>query len=176
MTNARRLCKRSRGFTLIEMSVTTVIASVLAAAAVPSFGHYIGKQRLTMAANSLNATFSLARSEAMARGERVAVTPVTPNAWASGWRVFHDANDNGTLDAGERVLREFEAPAQGITIDGVGSGLNAVVSYNATGQVRRPGGDGLALGRMVLRYNNTESRSICFSVARTRVANGPTCS
>ena len=176
MTITSRLRWTSRGFTLIEMAVTTTIASVLAAAAVPSFDHYIGKQRLTMTTNDLNLTFSLARSEAMALGERVAVAPLAANDWASGWRVFHDANDNGSLDSGERVLREFSAPGQGISIDGVGSGLDAVVSYNATGLARRPGGDGLALGRIVIKYNDTESRSICFSAARTRVAKGPTCS
>lgn len=175
MSHASRRRKRSSGFTLIEMAVTTTIASVLAAAAVPSFGHYVGKQRLSMTTNDLNLTFSLARSEAMARGERVAVTPIRTNTWASGWRVFHDANDNGTLDAGERVLREFAAPAQGISIKGEGSGLNAVVSYNATGLARRPGGDGLALGRFVVKYNDAETRLICFSAARTRVHIGPTC-
>ena len=167
---------RTRGFTLIEMAVTTTIASVLAAAAVPSFSHSIGKQRLTMTTNELNATFSLARSESMARGERVAVVPMSGANWSSGWRVFHDANDNGALDAGEQVLREFGAPPQGISIEPVGSGLNAVVSYNASGLARRPGGDGLALGRFVIKYNDADPRSICFSAARTRVAPGPTCS
>jgi type IV fimbrial biogenesis protein FimT len=167
---------RSRGFTLIEMAVTTTIASVLAAAAVPSFSHSIGRQRLTMTTNELNATFSFARSEALARGDRVAVTPLAAGDWASGWRVFHDANDNGALDAGDRVLREFAAPSQGISIDGIGSDLNEVVSYNASGLVRRPGSDGLALGRMVIKYNNDDPRSICFSTARTRVNKGPTCS
>lgn len=176
MNIASRLRKSARGFTLIEMAVTTTIASVLAATAVPSFGHYIGKQRLTMTTNELNMTFSLARGEATARGERIAVTPIAPNDWASGWRVFHDANDNGTLDTDERVLREFSAPAQGVSIEAVGSGLNAVVSYNASGFARRVGSDGLALGRFVLKYNDAEPRSICFSVARTRVAPGPTCS
>ena len=171
-----KLTRRTRGFTLIEMAVTATIASVLAAAAIPSFSHTMGRQRLTLTTNELNATFSLARSEALARGERVAVAPRVAGRWDSGWQVFVDRNDDGALDATDIVLREFAPTAEGIGIEAIGGGFPQVVSYTSTGLARRAGSDGLALGRFVVRYQGADPRAICFSSARTRINPGATCS
>lgn len=169
---------QQRGFTLIEMAVTTTIASVLAAAAVPSFSDYIGRQRLSLTVNEIQASLSLARSEAMGQGGRVAVMPAS-DGWANGWHVFHDANDNGVLDDGERVVQHVGPSAKGITIATHGPGLATAISYNPQGLARRAGSDGFILGRMVVTYGADQgatSRSICFSTARTRVALGDKCS
>jgi type IV fimbrial biogenesis protein FimT len=170
-----------RGFTLIEMAITTTIASVLAAAAIPSFSDYLGRQRLSMTVNEIQAALALARSEAMGQGGRVAVTPSSSSGWAGGWQVFHDSNDNGTLDDGERVVQQFGPVPQGISIATHGPGLATAVSYTPAGLARRAGTDGFILGRMVVTYGSTRReganhRTICFSTARTRVANGATCS
>jgi type IV fimbrial biogenesis protein FimT len=163
-----------RGFTLIEMAITTTIASVLAAAAIPSFSDYLGRQRLSMTVNEIQAALALARSEAMGRGGRVAVTP-SDSGWAGGWQVFHDSNDNGVLDDGERVVQQFGPVPQGISIATHGPGLATAVSYTPAGLARRAGTDGFILGRMVVTHGATH-RTICFSTARTRVASGATCS
>jgi type IV fimbrial biogenesis protein FimT len=163
-----------RGFTLIEMAITTTIASVLAAAAIPSFSDYLGRQRLSMTVNEIQAALALARSEAMGQGGRVAVTP-SDSGWAGGWQVFHDSNDNGVLDDGERVVQQFGPVPQGISIATHGPGLATAVSYTPAGLARRAGTDGFILGRMVVTHSATH-RTICFSTARTRVASGATCS
>ncbi len=166
----------SRGFTLVEMLVTLSIVGLLAAVAIPSFAPMVNRQRLAMATNDLNLAFTLARSEAIKRGQRVAVAPLVPETWTSGWRVFVDANDNGLFDNDEEVLRVFSAPEEHIGIEASGSGLKEVVSYNGAGFARQPGGDGLALGRFVITYNKTDPRALCFSTGRIRLVHSTTCS
>ena len=46
----------NRGFTLIEMMVTVVIISILAAIAIPAYAHYILRGKLTEAPNTLATT------------------------------------------------------------------------------------------------------------------------
>jgi Tfp pilus assembly protein FimT len=110
----------------------------------------------------------------MGQGGRVAVTP-SDSGWAGGWQVFHDSNDNGVLDDGERVVQQFGPVPQGISIATHGPGLATAVSYTPAGLARRAGTDGFILGRMVVTHGATH-RTICFSTARTRVASGATCS
>ncbi len=166
----------SRGFTLLEMLVTLSIVGMLAAVTVPSFGAMINRQRLVMATNDLNLAFTLARSEALKRGDRVAVAPLVPGQWTAGWRVFVDADDDGVFDTDEQVLQVFSATDAGISIDAVGPGLDEVVSYNNVGFSRKPGNDGLVLGRLVVKYDDADPRTICFSSGRTRLVYADTCS
>jgi len=165
-----------RGYTLIEALVSLSIVAVLAAIAIPSFADHIGRQRVAVATNGLNTAFRYARSEAITRATRVAVVPAEAADWRNGWVVFIDTNDNGALDTGETTLQHFAAAGQGVTIAGVGSDLDKVVSYNQDGFARRPGGNGLALGRMVLTYNGANPRALCFSIARVRLVHATTCS
>ncbi|MEQ1557369.1 MAG: GspH/FimT family pseudopilin [Methyloglobulus sp.] len=84
----------SLGFTLIELMVTVSIAAVLLALALPSFAPTIRSNRLTTYTNDLIASFSLARSEAVKRGQHVVVGRNGAN-WEDGWRVFVDINRMG---------------------------------------------------------------------------------
>lgn len=164
-----------RGFTLIEILVTLSLSALLLAVAVPSFVPMINRQRLIMATNDLNLAFTLARSEAIRRGVRVAVAPTVAKQWTEGWRVFVDSNNNGVFDEGEQLIQEFAAPDAGISIRPKGSHLDEVVSYNDIGFPRQPGNDGLALGHFIVRYGNTDAQTICFSTARTRVVRAVGC-
>lgn len=99
---------RSSGFTAIELLVVIAIVAVLAGLASPSFGPLIERWRVRQAAEDLQATLYLARSEAVKRGGNIVVRKL-PNAdgcttsgstqWACGWFVFYDTNANGAQDA-----------------------------------------------------------------------------
>lgn len=94
--------KRSRGFTLIELMITLVLAAIILTLAVPGFQDIIRNNRAATQANELVTALGLARSEAVKRGARVSLCPSTDQAsciagpdWSSGWIVFVDgaAND-----------------------------------------------------------------------------------
>ncbi|MCP5161136.1 MAG: GspH/FimT family pseudopilin [Hahellaceae bacterium] len=106
-----------RGFTLVELMVTLVIAGILVAIGMPSFTTMIQNNRLSAQINQLTSLISFARSEAAKRPGTV-ITLCTTNGgstcsnsalWESGWMIMtdadgdtildtEDANGNGTLD------------------------------------------------------------------------------
>lgn len=97
----------ARGFTAIELMVTVAILAVLAALAAPSFMPIIERWRVRDAAENLSTALYFARSEAIRLGGSVIIARNTSDSgctssgntdWSCGWRVFYDANNNGSQD------------------------------------------------------------------------------
>ncbi len=65
--------KNSQGFTLLEVTVTILIASLLLGIAIPSFQRFIQNSRLDREAQSLYSMFNGARQEALSSGLRAFV-------------------------------------------------------------------------------------------------------
>src|SRR3984885_9084241 len=96
-TSRNRTPGTDRGFTMIELLMTIVVAGILAAIAVPAFNSFVLNDRDIGQINSLVASFNYARSEAIKQHLQagVAVCPSTSGtacdsgstAWASGWIV-----------------------------------------------------------------------------------------
>lgn len=99
--------KTNRGFTLIELMVTLLVAGIMLAWGVPSFFSIIENNRVATQANSFIAALALARSEAVSKGISTHVSTVGAD-WSQGWRVWADRNDDGAFQASEE-LRVFEA-------------------------------------------------------------------
>lgn len=167
---------RSRGFTLVELCVTTAIAATLAAAAVPSLSGLTQRLRMQQAESELMLTLARARNEAVSSGRRAAIAPRADNDWRTGWRMFSDLDDNGELGNGEPVLMESPAPHPSLSLTAhFGNMQEVVLSYGDAGFVRRPGSNALLMGRMVLS-DGTRNRVFCFGATRVRVVDGTTCS
>lgn len=101
----------ARGFTLVELMITVLIAAILLAVGVPAMQDLIRNGRVTTAANEFLTDLNLARSEAIKRGVQVVVCrtnapdafpPVcgagTANTWSDGWVVFVDEDGDGAYD------------------------------------------------------------------------------
>lgn len=94
------------------MMVTVSVLGVLAAIAAPSFNNAILGNKLAAFANDFVGAAQLARSEAIKRNAVVHLCRSTDGAscagsgtFQQGWIVFHDANDDGVVDSGERVVQ-----------------------------------------------------------------------
>lgn len=110
---------RARGFSIVELVVTLFVLSALAALAIPSITGVVNGGRLTGNANELLVGLQFARSEAIRRNVRTTICASIDGATCSnvtpwrGWVVFVDADNDGTVDAGELVRRgNIENPLQ----------------------------------------------------------------
>jgi len=176
MQTSTKRFRKQLGVTMIELILGLSVASVLTTTAVPALDNLLRSRNLAPTTNELVTSLNLARSEALARGNRVAVAAKGGN-WAEGWQVFADANDNGALDAGEQIIRDFTPAARSMTIT-PNFGINyagTVLSYESSGRPARPGSHGLVLGRLTLKEGG-DYRSLCFASIRVRVAKAATCS
>lgn len=109
--------QQTSGFTLVELLVTLSLLAILAALAVPSFRSVLARRAVLAAAEAMVSDLRYARSEAIKRVTTVSVCRSdngstcsgSTGAWQSGWLVFVDANGNGTLEAGDEIVRVQQA-------------------------------------------------------------------
>ena len=135
--------KRQTGFTLTELMVVLAIVAILLTIGVPSYRYVTNSYRMSAEVNGLLGDLQYARSEAIKEGQTV-TTCVSTNstactggtAWATGWIVFSDPNGNGTVDAGETVLRVQGAFRSQIPDTFSASGNVTAITYNREGFAR----------------------------------------
>jgi len=126
------------GFSLVELLTVLLIGAVLLAIAMPTYQSLLDHQRLRTAVSDLFSAIDLTRSQAIARGRRVALVPLDPAgvAWQQGWQVFVDDNGNRRRDPGEELIYQQGPVADGIAIHSVfSSGAPPFyLSYNGAGR------------------------------------------
>ena len=105
------------GFTLTELMVAIAIVAILGMYAVPNFQGLMVRSTIRSLSADLGGDIGFARSEAIRLGSAVSVCPAanadgtacaTGKDWKDGWIVFRESSStlNGTLDAGEKILRQ----------------------------------------------------------------------
>ena len=134
--------ERVKGFTLIELMVTIVIAGILLSIAIPSFQNFIIDSRLNSTATEFADAIRLARSEALKRNRPIILCRVDPGDpgkcvsggnWG-GWAMHDEAMPNG-----ETVLQLGQLNSFGNTLR-VNSDLgNQTATFASDGLVRDGG-------------------------------------
>ncbi len=107
------------GFNLLELMIIVAILGILAAVSLPSMMSTIGRISANSSAKTVLNSLSLARSEAIKRGQTITFcatsngTDCEQGAWNSGWMIFIDNNtdadgDTGSVDVGDEVIQVFD--------------------------------------------------------------------
>jgi type IV fimbrial biogenesis protein FimT len=144
--NTRQGPRRQLGLTMIELVIVMTTVGVLLALAIPSYRYVTTANRIASEVNGLLGDLQYARAEAIREGQTVSACTssngtscsTSPN-WQSGWIVFADANGNGTVDAGETVLRIGNAfSSQDTFVDTVNSITG--ITFNREGFAQFPAG------------------------------------
>ena len=127
----------NRGFTVIEILVTLSVVSILLAMAAPSYRTLVQDSQLIAQSNNFFSAMMLAKSEAIKRSSPTTICSSTNGttcagvtAWTSGWLVFADTDNDGTVDAGEEIIRVGSALSGQSTLT---SGNRTRVTFAASG-------------------------------------------
>ncbi|WP_193072228.1 GspH/FimT family pseudopilin [Pseudomonas sp. FME51] len=75
---------RVKGFTLVELMVTIVVAAILLGIAVPSFQTLSRNNAVKATTNDLMSTVNLARQQAMSTRSNIEIRPAA-GGWDDGW-------------------------------------------------------------------------------------------
>lgn len=170
---------RERGFTVIELMIVLVIASIVISVAIPSFNAMISSNAIASQTNHFSSAVSLARSEAIKRNVSVMVckrsgaTCSTSAQWENGWIIFADNDADESLDSGEEI-RFIEALKNNYTLRPSISNLNWL-SFQSDGKVEVNTGtfSGVTFRLCGPDADNTESRAVAFNViGQARLSKG----
>ena len=104
---------KSRGFTLYELLITTILLALLAGIAIPSFADTLARQRQRAEIDALFHAVHLARKESIMRRKVVSLCPsidgrmcAPSRDWSAGWLMFEnkDRDSPPSVDPDEPVL------------------------------------------------------------------------
>lgn len=108
------------GFSLLELLMTMLVASLVLSLGVPSLATTLAKSRQTAEINALFHALYLARKESLRRRQVVSLCPSTDGRscrpgrdWSSGWIMFENADrdEPPERDAGEALVYSHAASA-----------------------------------------------------------------
>lgn len=128
----------ARGFTLLELMLVLAIGAVLLGMATPALRDMIRRIQLDTAASDLFGAIDLARSQAIARGQRVMLAPRDQGGtdWSEGWVVFVDDNGDRQAGPGEEVIASHRPLAAGIvtSFTFTSNSLPYYIAFNGAGR------------------------------------------
>lgn len=165
------LRRRSSGFSLTELVLVSALSAALLGLAIPSMSDMLQSQRIRSGVGSLVSALHFARSEAIKRNGRAVVCKSAAGSsctkaggWEQGWIVFHDRNNNAVFDAGEPLIQQQGALADGLRMSGNQPVAN-YVSYSANGTAKLVSGAFQAgtITLCPLAGNKAEARKIVLS-------------
>lgn len=137
--------RRKKGFTLVEMVVTVLIAAVIIAFAVPSFRNMVISNRLTTAANDVVDAINTARVEAIKRNGNVQLCSnssslnttdtLGSNCATNAGAVYGVSVDSSGATVVDQVRSSFTGIASPLKINGDFTALR----FNGQGMGMKPG-------------------------------------
>lgn len=106
---------RSHGFTLIEATICLVVASILAAIAVPAVADAMARSNSASARAALLTTITAAIGHASTTGTEVVICPSAGDGcrktmdWSGGWIAYADLDGDRLHSAGDTLVTRVDA-------------------------------------------------------------------
>ncbi|MGS0726923.1 GspH/FimT family pseudopilin, partial [Shewanella sp. 0m-11] len=135
---------KSSGFTLVELMVTLVVATILTVIAVPSFNSIYAGVRSDSNIRKIQQSIQMARNHAVAYGSRVTVCPLTAHACGNDWQgnisIFTDSGQSNIIDGNDKIIYQigpfnskdyisYNRSAIRFQPEGLASGTNGTLKY-----------------------------------------------
>jgi len=160
-----KVAENSRGITLMELMVALVLAGIVAAMAVPQFGHTINKLKFQASARNIVSKMRLARSEAVTTKQPVGIN-FDNEAYVL--TIFQDVENPN--------LHQFESGDSVIAVDTLPEDFHYLFGSFGADIVYQPNGSASQSGTLwylaydsTLSYVNSGSINILASTGRTRL-------
>ena len=128
---------RTLGFNLLELTITTLILSLIVGAAVPNFAKALNRTYIATASNQLSTTLIGSRNHALSTGITVIICHAKDSSmqscsedrnrntrWSNGVISYADLNEDNTLDEGDDILHTYQ------------SHPSVIVVFNQSGRLR----------------------------------------
>lgn len=100
-----------RGFSLVELMIGVVLASLIMGIGLPTFQDFIMGQRLRAISTDLHIALMTARSEAIKRNRVVELKPIS-GSWSEGWVIPSPIDDDPDIlrfkQSGEVAIDEMD--------------------------------------------------------------------
>lgn len=131
--------KRRSGFTLLELVVSTSLASILFCIAIPALSNFLNKQKIDSQTYSIWRMLNKTRALAINSGRKMTLCGMDENNQCARdniqtFVIFYDANKNYKLDASDTTYEHLQLN-QGSTIHLRTSLSRKVISYRHNGYV-----------------------------------------
>ena len=137
--------RRTKGFTLVELMITLLVAAVVLGIGVPNFQEFIANNRMAAATNDLISVLHLARGEAVKRRANVTICPsadwdnfgvsscTAGGRLADGWILFVDCSAAAPCGPPNIQVDAFDLVGAGST-DAPGERGHAVLGVHQGGE------------------------------------------
>ena len=134
--------RKTQGFTLLEVMVTTAIFAILIAAGLPQMSSWVQSNQMNSRASTIASLLRAARSEALTRNNSVTLaTDGSAGDWASPLTMYMDTNggnDAFSESDGDVLIQEIDLSTERATING-NDRANRYISFSGDGRLDEAG-------------------------------------